>query len=77
LIGEVTDGNVEILSIYNFADRSRIWIAASTFRPVNQADANWEETGIIPDQLVPTQWEEITNDNDPAIQAALAYFDAR
>lgn len=75
LIGETTDGNVEILSIFNFSDGSRAWIAASTFRPVNDMDVNWEETGIVPDLTVPTLWDEITPTNDPALLAALNYFD--
>ncbi len=75
LIGETTDGNVEILSIFNFSDGSRAWIATSTFRPVNDTEVNWEETGIVPDLTVPTLWDEITPTNDPALQAALSYFD--
>jgi carboxyl-terminal processing protease len=77
LIGEQTDGNVEVLSIFNYSDGSRAWIATSTFRPVNQGSQDWEQTGIIPDWSVPTRWEEITRENDPAVQAALQYFDGQ
>jgi carboxyl-terminal processing protease len=75
LIGEQTDGNVEILSQYNLTDGSRAWIAAYTFRPPNPTDQNWEQTGIIPDLSVPSVWEEITQETDPAIKAALDHFD--
>ncbi|MFM8321945.1 MAG: S41 family peptidase [Chloroflexota bacterium] len=77
LIGTTTDGNVEILSIVNLPDGSRAWIAASTFRPVNQPDANWETTGIVPDLQAPADWTSVTLEDDPAILAALAYFDQR
>lgn len=76
LIGETTDGNVEILSIFNFSDGSRAWIAASSFRPLNNPNQDWEQTGIIPDQTVPSNWEEVTLETDPAVLAALQHFDA-
>ena len=75
IIGETTDGNVEILYIYNFSDGSRAWIAHDTFRPLNNPDQNWEESGIIPDIIVVSNWDLVTMDNDPAILAALEYFD--
>jgi carboxyl-terminal processing protease len=77
LIGEQTDGNVEILSVYNLTDGSRAQIATFTFRPPRPTNENWEETGIIPDQSVSSNWEEITQETDPVIQAALNYFDSR
>jgi C-terminal peptidase prc len=77
LIGEQTDGNVEILSQYNLTDGSRAWIAAYTFRPPNPTNEDWEQTGIIPDQIVPSVWEEITQETDPAIHAALDYLDSQ
>jgi carboxyl-terminal processing protease len=77
LIGEQTDGNVEILSVYNLTDGSRAQIATFTFRPPNPTDQNWEQSGIIPDLTVPSTWEEITQDTDPAIKAALDYLDGR
>ncbi|OGO37873.1 MAG: hypothetical protein A2W35_04140 [Chloroflexi bacterium RBG_16_57_11] len=75
LIGERTDGNVEILTVFNLTDGSRAQIATNTFRPPNPTDQNWEETGITPDQTVPSVWEEITQETDPALKAALDYFD--
>jgi C-terminal peptidase prc len=77
LIGDQTDGNVELLSIYNLTDGSRAQIATFTFRPPNPTNENWEETGIIPDQSVTSQWEETTQETDPVILAALRYFDSQ
>ncbi len=75
LIGENSDGNVEILQVFNFPDGSRAWIAAETFRPLNQPEADWEKTGIAPDLIAPSAWDQTTLEDDPAIQAALDYFD--
>ncbi len=77
LIGEQTDGNIEILWGYTFDDGSRAWIAHDTFRPVNHPDHDWEQTGIIPDLTVPVTWEDYALENDPAVKAALEYFDFR
>ena len=77
LIGETTDGNVEILYTHNFSDGSRALIAEGTFRPYMNPDQNWEETGIVPQQIVPSNWDQITIQTDPAIKAALRYFDSR
>jgi C-terminal peptidase prc len=75
LIGDTTLGNVEILWGYDFDDGSRAWIAHDTFVPIHDQDANWEETGLVPSVQVSAPWEMYTFENDPAIQAALDYFD--
>lgn len=77
LIGEQTDGNVEILYVYDFPDGSSAWIAHDAFQPIIHPDQNWEETGIIPDQIVASNWDEVTTQTDPAIQAALDHFDGK
>jgi carboxyl-terminal processing protease len=77
LIGEKTDGNIEILWGYTFEDGSRAWIAHDTFRPVNHPEHDWEQTGIIPDLTIPVAWDEFSVTDDPAVQAALDYFDYR
>jgi C-terminal peptidase prc len=75
LIGAQTEGNVEVLSIFNFSDGSRAWIATSTFRPLRNPTQDWEQTGITPNQVVETPWDLVTFESDPAILAALQYFD--
>lgn len=77
LIGEKTDGNVEILSIFDLSDGARAQIATFTFRPPNPIDEDWEESGILPDQTIVSVWEEVTQETDPVIRAALDYFDRR
>jgi C-terminal peptidase prc len=75
IIGETTDGNVEILSAFNFSDGSRAWIAYQTFRPLNNPNEDWEQTGIVPDIQAPGGWDQYYLENDPAIIEALRYFD--
>jgi C-terminal peptidase prc len=77
VIGETTEGNVELLLGYDFADGSRAWIAHDTFHPLNHPEANWEQTGIVPDLSVPAAWDLYTLDTDPAVRAALDYFDMK
>jgi C-terminal processing protease CtpA/Prc len=77
IIGETTGGNVEILYTHDFSDGSRALIAQDTFRPLNNPNQNWEESGIIPDLTVPSRWDLVTTLTDPAIQAALQHFDGR
>jgi len=75
VIGELTDGNIELLRGYEFEDGSRLWLAQERFVPRNNPDENWELTGIIPDLTVASNWDEVTLQTDPAVQAALQYFD--
>jgi C-terminal peptidase prc len=75
LIGQTTLGNVEVLWGYRFSVGSRAFIAHDTFRPLNNPNANWEETGIIPDLEVIANYDEYLLFNDPVVLAALAYFD--
>ena len=76
LIGETTDGNVETLWGYDFDDGSRAWIAHDSFRPANHPDEDWEQTGIIPDQFLAANFYDYPLEADPAVLAALEYFDS-
>jgi C-terminal peptidase prc len=72
LIGQTTPGNVETLWAYGFEDGSRAWIAREAFQFEGQAVGEWEDTGIVPDIVVPSRWDLFTETNDPAMPAALA-----
>ncbi|MBI5959314.1 MAG: PDZ domain-containing protein [Chloroflexi bacterium] len=71
IVGMPTLGNVEQLRRYDFEDGSRAWLASATFEPLGQSNGVWEETGIIPDVLVPTRWDLFTEANDPALAKAV------
>lgn len=75
LIGEQTEGNIELLWSYDFEDGSRAWLARETFRPINHPEQDWEVSGIIPDLILRSNWDEVTTDTDPLIQAALDHLD--
>ena len=77
VIGETSPGIVEILYVYGFEDGSQAWIAHDTFRPVNHPTETWEKTGIVPDLTVVSNWDQVTMDTDPVIQAALKHFDEK
>lgn len=71
VIGAPTRGNVEQLSAFDFADGSRVWLAARTFEPVGLPPGAWEGVGIVPDLAVPTRWDLFTEATDPALAGAV------
>ena len=70
VVGETSLGNVEVLHRYDFEDGSQLWIASERFDSAF-SDANWEETGIIPDVQAYAEWDTFYFDTDPSIAAAL------
>jgi len=74
IIGETTGGNVETLWGFDYEDGSRVWLARESFRPINNPEVDWEQTGIVPDLEIRANWDEYSMDSDPAVQAAIRYF---
>ncbi len=74
LIGTTTGGNVEVLWGYDFEDGSQLWLANETFQPLNHPEQDWEQTGIVPDLSVPSEFDQYSMKNDPAILAAIQYL---
>jgi carboxyl-terminal processing protease len=70
IVGQLTLGNVEVLRGHNLEDGSRLWLAEETFIPAH-SQANWEQTGIVPDVVAYADWDTFTFDTDPSIAAAL------
>jgi len=70
IVGETSLGNVEVLHGYDFEDGSQIWLAAETFYSAF-SDANWEETGIVPDVQAFSEWDTFYFETDPSISAAV------
>jgi C-terminal peptidase prc len=71
VMGRTTLGNVETMWAYDFADGSRAWIAREAFQFAGQEAGLWEETGIVPDVVLPTRWDLFTEATDPALAEAL------
>jgi carboxyl-terminal processing protease len=70
IVGETSLGNVEVLHGYDFEDGSQVWIAAETFTSAF-SDANWEQTGIVPDVQAFAEWDTFYFETDPSITAAV------
>lgn len=71
IVGQTTDGNVEVLWGYEFEDGSRAWIAQETFEPLGESAGIWEDTGIIPDVEAPSRWDLFSEATDPGLAAAV------
>lgn len=71
VVGEPTLGNVERLRAYDFEDGSRAWLASETFEPLGLTSGIWEETGIVPDVIVPMRWDLFTEADDPGLARAV------
>jgi carboxyl-terminal processing protease len=70
IVGETSLGNVEVLQGRDFEDGSQVWIAAARFTSAF-SDANWEETGIVPDVQAFAEWDTYHFETDPSIAAAV------
>ncbi len=70
IVGETSLGNVEVLRGFDFEDGSQVWLASETFHSAF-SNANWEETGIVPDVQAFAAWDTFYFDTDPSIAAAI------
>ena len=70
IVGETSLGNVEVLHGFDFEDGSQVWLASETFHSAF-SNANWEETGIVPDVQAFAAWDTFYFDTDPSISAAI------
>lgn len=77
IVGGPTRGNVERLREYKFEDGSRAWVASEAFQPLGQAAGVWEGTGLRPDVVLPTRWDQFTEANDPALAKAVELLSRR
>ena len=70
VVGQTSLGNVEVLNQYGFDDGSIMWLASETFQSAF-SNANWEQSGIVPDVQAFAGWDTFYFDTDPAISASL------
>ncbi len=70
IVGETSLGNVEVLHGFDFEDGSELWLAAEKFHSAF-SDANWEETGIVPDVQAFAEWDSFYFETDPSIATAV------
>ncbi len=69
LVGLPTSGNVERASPILLPDGSRLLLATHSFRTSKGTDLAKE--GLTPDLLLEDDWDAISNDDDPVLEAAL------
>ena len=70
IVGETSLGNVEVLNGFHFDDGSLMWIAAETFHSAF-SEADWEQSGIVPDVQAFAAWDSFYFDTDPSVVAAV------
>jgi carboxyl-terminal processing protease len=76
LMGTTTRGNVEELYAYDLPDGWRVRLATDSFRPFGGQTGDWDRTGIVPDQVVPSRWDLFTEATDPGLAAAVDFLTA-
>ena len=75
LVGETTYGIEEFGQVFSLSDGSVLIIAVASVHSINHPDLNFMGTGVAPDMVVRTDWNEFMSENDPVIRAALNYLD--
>lgn len=69
LVGLATPGAVQGFSEIPLPDGSRLFLATSSFRTPDGIDL--ATSGLQPDIQVNSDWDQVTSDSDPALEAAL------
>lgn len=69
IVGLPTQGVVEGMDLYPMPDGSRVMVATSSYRTTDGREIGLE--GVQPDILVEADWNQVTGDADPVIEAAL------
>jgi len=75
LIGGETAGLLESLGGFDFEDGSYAWFANEIYKPKSHSRRITSQNKLLTDYHVPTLWEEVSDEKDPSINAALDYFD--
>jgi carboxyl-terminal processing protease len=72
VFGLPTEGNVEAFSEFQLPDGSRALIITRSFR--TPAGEEIGLTGVAPDSPVEADWDVVTQDDDPVVEAAVAWL---
>jgi carboxyl-terminal processing protease len=70
VFGQRTRGNIELVRSNDLRYGARLMIAEQTYRPA--VGANWEGVGLQPDIEVDLDWENMTDEDDAMLKAAIA-----
>ncbi len=69
VIGMNTPGEVESISSYRLPDGSQAFVATTTYRASSGREIGLH--GVEPDIVVEADWDEVTTDDDPVLNAAI------
>lgn len=73
VIGSNTSGNIETLVGFLLPDGSQAFIASASFRRADGEEIG--VNGIRPEVEIEARWDQIIQDQDPVIEAAIASFE--
>jgi carboxyl-terminal processing protease len=73
VIGSSTSGNIETLAGFLLPDGSQVFIASASFRRADGEEIG--VNGIRPEVEIEARWDQIIQDQDPVIEAAIASFE--
>ncbi len=69
VVGTTSAGNTETVYAYNFADKSRLWVAQEGYKLPD--GTNLEGRGVIPDNRVDVDWTQYSLEKDPQVLEAV------
>jgi carboxyl-terminal processing protease len=72
LIGLPTPGAIQGYEAFPLPDGSRLFLATSSFRTSQGTD--FASRGLQPDIVVNSDWDAVTTEADPVLEAAIAYL---
>jgi carboxyl-terminal processing protease len=72
VIGQDTLGEVQGFAEIALPDGSRMFLATSSYRTTTGLDL--AATGVTPDVVIDADWDSFTTEDDPVIEAALAFI---
>jgi carboxyl-terminal processing protease len=70
VLGQRTRGNIELVRSNDLRHGARLMLAEQTYRPAS--GANWEGVGLQPDIEIDLDWENMTDEDDAMLKAAIA-----
>ena len=69
LVGLPTPGAIQGYEDFPLPDGSRLFLATSSFRTHKGTD--FASSGLQPDIVVNSDWDTVTSDSDPVLEAAI------
>jgi C-terminal peptidase prc len=71
VVGKQTRGTTGALELFSIADGSKLYLYTAAFQPAGGEVGQWEKKGITPDVVVPADWNQYREANDPMLAKAV------